>query len=146
MGVDVVERQRLDQLFLESEFVRLSGLVKTENAIKMGKMLGANSILMGTITNIKTLKSSFSGYGVKTETTKIICQLRVRLIDIESGKNVFSKMVKGEAAYSSSQFGKAEDSDVAHTVIEAALEELFQDADFLNLFKSKKDAKDEKEG
>jgi curli biogenesis system outer membrane secretion channel CsgG len=134
LGAEVVERQRLDQLLLESEFVRLSGLVQTEKAIKLGKMLGANIVCMGTIVNIQSKESTFSGYGVRTRNTKVTCSLRIRFLDIESGKNVFSKIVKGNVSYSSSQFGGLKDSDVAYSVIEATLEELFTDDDFLNYF------------
>lgn len=52
IGVEVVERQRVDQLLLEAE--ALTGFVNTENAIKLGKMLGANTIIMGTILNIQS--------------------------------------------------------------------------------------------
>jgi len=136
-GVNVVERQRVDQLLLESEFIRLSGLVTTENVIKMGKMLGANTIIMGTIQNIQSKKKTFSGYSIKTSNIKVICSVRIRIIDIESGNIKFSKIFKGNALFESSNFGGETDSDVAYTVIEDAIEQLKDDEEFIKYFDEK---------
>ncbi len=123
-GVSVVERQRVDAILLESEFGHFSGLVDTQQAVQMGKLLGANSIVMGSILDINTDTSNFSGYGIKTKHTQVKSSVRIRLIDIGSGRVTFSKIVKGEVTYSSSSFGGTNNSDVAFAVIEAALEEL----------------------
>lgn len=136
-GVRVIERQRLDQLLQESDFIRLSGLVDTTNAIKIGKMLGANTIVMGTINNIQCKKSTFSGYGIRRKTTTVHCSIRVRIIDIESGNIVFSKFVKGQTAYESSNFSSTSDSDVAYSVIEETLTKLENDEDFKSAIMSK---------
>lgn len=136
-GIEVVERQRLDQMLLEHEFIRLSGLVDTENAIKIGKLLGANSIIMGTIVNIHTIDKSFSGYAIKTEVKKVRCSIRIRLIDIESGKIKYSKIVKGSVSFMKSEYGGLSDSDVAYSVIEATLEKLPEDEGFIQFFNKK---------
>jgi len=83
----VLERQRIDSFLVETEF-GLSGLVDPEKAIKLGKMLGANLIVMGTITDIHNETVTFEGYGIRTKNTKVICQILLRLLDIETGKIV----------------------------------------------------------
>jgi len=129
-GVKVVERQRVDALLLESEFGRLSGLVDTAKAVQLGKMLGATTIVMGTVADVNTHKSTFSGYGIRTEQTKVTALLRVRVIEIETGLVKYSTSVEGTASYSSSAFGGTSDSDVAFQVIRNALEKLRDDVNF----------------
>ena len=134
-GAEVVERQKLDQLLKESEFARLSGLVKTEDAVKLGKMLGANTVILGTIIDVHSVSSNFNGYGINSNITKVLCSIRIRIMDIESGRNKFSKIVKGESTYSSSQFGGVSNNDVAYSLIESTLNELNTDNYFLQSLK-----------
>jgi curli biogenesis system outer membrane secretion channel CsgG len=129
-GVTAVERTRVDAILLESEFGRLSGLVDSEKAAKMGKMLGANTIIMGSILDVASTKKSFSGYGIRTDTVVVRSSIRVRIMDIESGNLTLSKIVRGSVSYSSSNFGGVEDSDVAYSVIESTLESLRDDSEF----------------
>jgi curli biogenesis system outer membrane secretion channel CsgG len=129
-NVSAVERTRLDALLLESEFGRLSGLVDSEKAAKLGKMLGAKAVVMGTIMDVSTEKKSFSGYAIETRTTLVKCSLRVRIIDIETSRVTLSKTLRGSVSYSSSSFGGVENSDVAYGVIESTLEQLRDDEQF----------------
>jgi len=130
LGAVPVERQRLDALLLEIEFGRLSGLIDPVKAIKLGKMLGADTVIMGTIISVQSRKTKFKGYGISTTNEIVTCSIRVRIIDVESTKETFSKIVKGSATFSSSNFGGVSDSDVAFTVIENALNNLKDDKDF----------------
>jgi Curli production assembly/transport component CsgG/PEGA domain len=129
-GVTAVERTRVDAILLESEFGRLSGLVDSEKAAKIGKMLGANTIIMGSILDVTSTKKSFSGYGIRTDTVVVRCSIRVRIMEIESGNLTLSKIVRGSISYSSSNFGGVEASDVAYSVIESTLESLRDDSQF----------------
>jgi hypothetical protein len=129
-GVSVVERQRVDALLQEAEFGRLSGLVDTEKAIKLGKLLGANFILMGSIQDVTSTTRQFSGYGIQTRNTVVRSAVRLRLVDIASGKVTYSKVTRGTAAFDASSFGGVTNSDVAYSVIEAALEQLRDDDGF----------------
>ena len=129
-GVTIAERQRVDTLLVESEFGRLSGLVDSEKAVKLGKMLGANLVVMGTIVDVREETKNFQGYGIKTENTDVLCQIRVRLLDMESGNVKFSKVVKGSKTYSKSSFGGTKSSDRHFAAIEATLEKLGSDSQF----------------
>lgn len=122
-GVSVVERQRIDTILLESEFGRLSGLVDPEKAVQLGKLLGANAIVMGSILDVRTTTRTFSGYAISTRNTAVKCSIRIRIIDIATG-SVFSTITRGTAVYQASSFGGVNDSDVAYGVIESALETL----------------------
>jgi curli biogenesis system outer membrane secretion channel CsgG len=129
-GVSVVERQRLDALLLEGEFGSLSGLVDPAKAVKLGKMLGANAVIMGTIVQVGARTRNFHGYGVSTRNTAVTATLRIRVVNVESGRILCSKEVRGSASFLASQYGGLDNSDVAFTVIQDALEKLRGDADF----------------
>ncbi len=60
-GITIVERQRVNALLVEAEFGGLSGLLDPEKAVKLGKMLGANLIVMGTIIDIHDDVVKFQG-------------------------------------------------------------------------------------
>jgi hypothetical protein len=123
-GVTVVERQRIDAFLVETEFGALSGLVDEEKAVKLGKLLGANLIVLGTITDIHEDTRDFQGYGVKTRVSDVKCQIRVRLLDIATGTVRFSKTLKGTKTYTKTSFGQTNSSDRASAAVEAALEKL----------------------
>lgn len=131
-GLTVLERQRIDALLVETQF-GLSGLVDPEKAIKLGKMLGANLVVMGTVMDLHSEVVPFQGYGIKTKSSKAICQIRLRLVDIETGKIQFNKIIPGSRQFFSSNFGGQDlknNSDPYYGAIEAAFEKLEGDAEF----------------
>jgi hypothetical protein len=144
-GVSVIERQRLDLALLEVQRGQLSGVIDEATAVRLGKMLGANAILMGSILSVKEKKSEFKGPRIRTKTVKVESRVRVRLVQIEKGTSEWSKILRGSETYFSSQFGGMTDSDVAYEVIEAALEQLREDKSFREavLGKTSEDSKDE---
>lgn len=129
-GVTVVERQRIDSFLVETEFGALSGLVDEQKAAKLGKLLGANLIVMGTITDIHEDVREFQGYGVRRRVSDVKCQIRVRLLDIASGTVRFSQTLKGTKTYTQSTSAATGSSDRAYAAVEAALEKLNGDERF----------------
>jgi hypothetical protein len=126
-GVQIVERQRLDQLLLEGEFGRFSGLVDPEKAVKLGKMLGATAVVMGTIQNVSSATRTFSGYGITTRNTVVTAAVRVRIIDVATSRVVFSEILKGNTVQSASQAGANAESDAPFSAMEDALQRLRED-------------------
>ncbi len=129
-GVTIVERKRVDSMLVETEFGAMSGLVDSDKAVKLGKLLGANVIVMGTIEDIREDTQEFSGYGVKTKMTNVICTMRVRIIDIATGTATFSKEVKGKKTYSKTSFGASNSNDRSFAAVEDALDVLEKDPQF----------------
>lgn len=132
--IRIVERQRVDAILLESEFGRLSGLVDPEKAMSMGRLIGADAIVMGTILDVRSSLKGFSGYGIKTMNTVVQCSVRVRVIDVQTGSVPFTRVVRGSSTLASSPFGGVEDSDVAYAIIESALEQLRDNDEFITAF------------
>ncbi len=129
-GVTIVERKRVDTLLVEAEFGRLSGLVDPEKAIKLGKLIGANTIIIGTIVDVSEETKKFKGYNIETENVVVTAELRVRVLEIETGKQLFSKTVKGNKTYSKSTFGETKSSDRNFAAVKAAVAEIGGDEKF----------------
>ena len=129
-GITVVERQRIDSFLVETEFGAMSGFVDQEKAVKLGKLLGANVIVMGTITDIHDDTRAFQGYGIKSKVTDVQCQVRIRLLDIQSGAIRFSKTVKGVKTYTKTSYGETNSTDRNFAAVEVALQKLVDDAQF----------------
>lgn len=138
-GVTIIERQRVDTLLAESEFGQFSGLVDPDKALKLGKLLGANLIIVGSIVDLRDETNSFKGYGIATENVTVNCQIRFRLLD-ETGKVLFSKVVKGSKQYSKSTFGGTKSSDRNFAAIEVAIDKIGEDAQFKAAILGKKAA------
>jgi Curli production assembly/transport component CsgG/PEGA domain len=128
-GLQIAERQRVDALLLESKFGAKSGLVDTENALRLGKMLGANLIVMGTVVDIRQEVKDFVGYGIRSRITEVVCKIRIRLLD-SSGTVLYSKVVSGSKQYDQSNFGGSGSSDRNFAAIEETLKEVEKDGAF----------------
>src|SRR5262245_33181766 len=129
-GVTVVERQRVDAMLVESEFGAMSGMVDSEKAVRMGKLLGAQFIIMGSLMDLRAEKRDFAGYGIRTRNIEVLCSLRVRLLDIASGTVKFSKVVQGKKTYSQSNYGGETSTGPYFAAVEAAIQQLEEDAQF----------------
>src|SRR5579863_4794148 len=91
----VVERERVEAVLKEAEFSGKSTMADTEKAVKMGKMLGANVLAMGTILNVSSETQRSNGYGVRTQKTTVKASVRIRVVDIASGEITFSRVCNG---------------------------------------------------
>src|SRR5262249_25047996 len=85
-GLTIVERQQADPRLADPAFGGLSGLSDADKAIKLAKVLRADLVVLGTIVDIHDEAVKFQGYGIRSENTKVVCQIRLRLIDIETRK------------------------------------------------------------
>lgn len=128
-GLTVIERQRVDSILQEQQF---SGLSDPKQATLLGKMVGAQYIVMGTVQDVAARVKEFNGYGVAVRNTVVTASVRVRVIDLETGAVVASATLEGSEAFTASQFGGTADSDVAYKVITAALRKIKDDAEFMN--------------
>ena len=130
--------KRVDVLLVESEFGQLSGLVDPDKAFRLGKLLGANRIVLGTIADISEETKSFKGYGVTTENKVVTAELRVRVLAIETGNVEFSKTAKGSKSYSKSTYGELKSSDRHFAAVKAAVIEIAADDRFKAAIQGKK--------
>ncbi len=84
-GFNVVERAKLNDIILEQRFSK-SGLVdNTATAIQMGKLLGAEYIVTGSIINLAIDESTFEGFGIKTTQTIVTMDVSVKMLNVNTG-------------------------------------------------------------
>ncbi|MDD4348207.1 MAG: CsgG/HfaB family protein [Opitutales bacterium] len=90
---EVLERDKLDTVMTEQGWTN-SGMVKPEDAVSMGKMMGAGYILTGTIISMDSEEKNFRGYGVTTRSTIVTLRARAQILETETGKVFFSRSSK----------------------------------------------------
>ena len=97
----VFERAKLDAILQEQGFQHFSGLVDQTTAVKLGKMIGVDSILTGSITNISFKKAEGIKIGplkVGKSSAKVV--MTIRIIDVTTGEILFSTVQEEEASKS----------------------------------------------
>lgn len=107
---DIIEREKIGLIIKEQKFQQ-TGMVDENSAVELGKLLGADVIVTGNVTEfgIKTGGLAFdrfaphglTGLGVKTQTVRVA--MDVRLIDVQTGKLVAAE--EADASNSSGSVG-----------------------------------------
>lgn len=102
---DLVDYEQLGNI-AKMHQINMSGLVDQSTAVQLGKVAGAQFMMVGNVTGLTTKKSgmnyqhgSAGSAGVDVRT--VIANVAVRLVDIETGKIVGAGLGKGESASSS---------------------------------------------
>jgi curli biogenesis system outer membrane secretion channel CsgG len=82
----VIERQQLEKVLAEQK-LQLSGMIDNSSAVEIGKMLGADGIMVGSITE----------YG-RTIYPKARLTVNVRVIEVKTGLVKWATEIKGRKA------------------------------------------------
>lgn len=129
LGGKPVERNQLDSILQELQFGASSGMVDSNQAAKLGRMIGARYVLVGSIGKIDKEQKRFSGYNISTSTTVVTATVRVRLIDAESSTIVFSRSLTASQSSLSSKYGGSQGANMEVGALEDALRNLDHDRD-----------------
>lgn len=129
-GIKVVERKRVDSLLLESEFSRIRGFADQGQFSKLGAMLGAQYIVMGSILSLGEEERKFQGYGVEARIFQIKCEIRLRIIEVKSGDIVFSTTVSSDRKSQSSQLGQSVSQTSIFQLIKSTILKINESASF----------------
>lgn len=91
----VVERARLEQMVKEQALGQ-TGAVNPDTAAQVGKILGLNAMVTGSVSQfgVSTSGSDFGVFKQKVQTAK--CTVDVRVVDASSGELLFADSGKGE--------------------------------------------------
>ncbi len=92
---DVMERAKMESM-LEEQKLGMTGMVTPESAAKMGKILGVQFIVVGSVNQFgqKTDKTKALGIEVNTTTARVATD--VRIINVETGRLLGAESGKGE--------------------------------------------------
>jgi len=97
----VFERIKLDAILKEQDFQAYSGRVDPSTAVKIGKMLGVDLIVTGSVTGILFQKSGGIKLGpVSLKKSSASVTMTVRAINVTTGEIIFSEVKKGTTSKS----------------------------------------------
>ena len=97
----VFERIKLDAILEEQDFQVYSGRVDPSTAVKIGKMLGVDLIVTGSVTSIIYQKSGGIKLGpVSLKKSSASVTMTVRAINVTTGEIIFSEVKKGTTSKS----------------------------------------------
>ena len=100
-GFRVFERIKLDAILQEQDFQAYSGRVDPSTAVKIGKMLGVDLIVTGSVTSIVYQKSGGIKLGpVSLKKSSASVTMTVRAINVTTGEIIFSEVKKGTTSKS----------------------------------------------
>ena len=98
----VFERGKLSSIVNEQGFQNLSGLVDPSTVVQLGKMIGVNYIITGSLTDVSRSGSgriNIAGIGIGSSSVRVA--LTVRIIDVTTGEILYSVVEKEKAKQSS---------------------------------------------
>jgi len=97
----VFERAKLDLLLQEKNFEQFSGLVDPTTAVKLGRMIGVDAIVTGSLTNVAFKKGGWIIIGrVKIRKSYVKAVMTIRMIDVQTGEILYSASKEGKASKS----------------------------------------------
>jgi curli biogenesis system outer membrane secretion channel CsgG len=109
----VFDRAKLDAILQEQGFQHFSGLVDQTTAVKLGKMIGVDSILTGSITNINFKEIGIIQIGPSMiGPYSVMVVMTIRIIDVTTGEILFSTVQK-EKVSKSGVIGVSHEQEVA---------------------------------
>ena len=97
----VFERIKLDAILEEQDFQVYSGRVDPSTAVKIGKMLGVDLIVTGSVTSIVYQKSGGIKLGpLSLKKSAASATITIRAINVTTGEIIFSEVKKGTTSKS----------------------------------------------
>lgn len=93
---EVIERERLEQIMQEQGF-GATGLVDPSSAAQIGKLLGVQAMIMGSVTkfDIQTNKISVPILG-SVASSEAVVEIHVRVVDTNTGSIKLAEMAEGK--------------------------------------------------
>lgn len=92
----VVERAKLKSIITEQGFT-MSGLVdSTKTAVQVGKLLGANFLITGSVLTYGEKIVKFNGYGISTEKILTELNLNIKVLDMNTGNIEYASLLSAQ--------------------------------------------------
>lgn len=127
-GISIVERGRLSALQSEHD-LKLAGVINTSSAVKLGKLAGADAVILGELMQYDTQSRGdrFRG-GIgpvrlrsRSASYKHLVSVSIRIVDVKHGRIIYAKS------------GQGSDTTGYAKAAELAVREVFKDlSDFYN--------------
>lgn len=105
-NLQVVERKKLASIMKEQGLSQ-SGIIDNQNtAIQLGKLLGAEYLITGSLINLNINETQFEGYGIETSKVEITLSANIKVLNVNTGVieagNIYNSTntYQGESEYS----------------------------------------------
>ena len=142
VGIEVVERSRMDEMAQELAFGNFSGMADAGKVAQFGNMAGAKILVTGSILKVEIEEKGFGGLGISTRSSKAVATVRIRAYDVEKGTVIYSQNFKSDSSGFGGTFGRRGRSasggsgkrDKESAAIESAMKSLAEDSEFKDLF------------
>jgi len=122
---DVYEREKLTTIMKEQSF-QASGFSDPQTAVALGKVAGVHYILTGQIIDYGHESRDFSGYGVHTRTTFYRLKAGIKVVDVKTGKVLFSRNDMAEEKMDEGQSMRSYDTTMDTKLAEEVSAKLVQ--------------------
>jgi hypothetical protein len=130
---DVYEREKLNTIMKEQSF-QASGFSDPQTAVALGKVAGVHYILTGQIIDYGHEVRTFTGYGVNTRTTFYRLKAGIKVVDVKTGKVLFSRNDSAEEKLDEGQsmqsYDTTMDTKLAEEVSDKLVKALLNDESF----------------
>lgn len=106
---DVVERDQLKAV-LDEQYLGGTGLMDNTTAVKIGNLVGAQYVVIGSIANLSASRS-ISGFGttgigtIGTTKNSVNCNVLARMIDVATGRVVLAGRGAGKSSRAGVELG-----------------------------------------
>jgi len=106
----VLERNKLESVLAEQD-LGASGRVRQSTAAKIGKLTGAQYLIMGTVTSFEENTAdtgggiSFGGFSIGGKKQDAYIAIDIRVVDSNTGEIDFARTVEGRSKSSGIRFG-----------------------------------------
>ena len=122
--ITVVERDRLDEVARENSLLRAENLnFENDELIKIGKLISCKYILLGAVTGLEKRTSTQDLWIVNNKRQEITAVIDVRIVDVETGKIIFTCSESGSSSRKGSGFNfygiKTDSGDFSGVEIQA---------------------------
>ncbi len=136
---DVYEREKLTTIMREQGF-QASGFADPQTAVALGKVAGVHYILTGKILDYGREVRDFTGYGVHTRTSFYRLKAGIKVIDVQTGKVLFSRNDGAEEQVAESSGMNSFDTTMASKLAEEVSAKLMKALLDDEQFKGQKDS------
>lgn len=89
---DIIERSDIQKL-LNEQALGQTGLIDENTAAKLGRMLGANAVVLGQVSSLSQ-KPTYFPTNARFET---LASIDIRIVDVSTGKIIYSETAEGDA-------------------------------------------------
>lgn len=125
--VQVVEREKLKNIVEEQGLV-MSGLVdQTGTAVQVGRLIGADWLITGSLLSIESVKTTFSGYGFSSDQTVFKLTGSVRALNVTTGQVEFSRVLGAQRTFLSTSYLQVKPEDVERDLVREFLDKAAQE-------------------